>query len=89
MNLRKRKEGIGVCKEKIASDEQITTICEIVQLDTEKSVINGKLDKLKAPLVAYMGESNLLVANDGAKVATLNTGEDGTRVLRIVRKIGG
>lgn len=89
MNLHKRKEVIGVCKEKTASDQQITDICQIKQLITEKNVIDKKLGKLITPLTEYMGESNLLVANDGAKIATFNINKNGSRVFRIVRRIGG
>lgn len=73
----------SVNKEKTANDEQITKICEIKQLITEKSVIEKKLDKLKTPIAEYMGECNLLVANDGAKVATFNTNKNGSRVFRV------
>lgn len=79
----------AVNQEKTASDEQITDICQIKQLNTEKSVINKKLDKLKTPIAEYMGESNLLVANDGSKVATFNKNKSGNRVFRIVRRAGG
>lgn len=74
---------ISVADEKVAEAKHLRAIDEIKRKQLKIKNLQHGIDDEKKGLAEYMGESNQLVANDGAKVALFKVRKDGVRVFRI------
>ena len=65
-----------------AKPRQMANVVQIIKRKVKIKEHEEKIEKKKMSVAEYMGENEVLVANDGQKLATFRTSKSGSRIFR-------